>query len=143
MSTLVGAALFIILLPCAAFAADLKDLSEVRKATDAAMQFVGRDDARGALNSLRAYWIGFPETEIEDAISKAEAQRKAVTPRYGKTVGVQFVEQQVVADSYVRLVYVEKRERHLIRWQFFFYRPFSRWLFNLFHIDDQAQALFH
>ncbi len=134
--------LLVILFPCAAFAAELKDLGEVRKVTDAAMQFITKDDVRGAVSHLKPYWTSVTETEIEAAVTKMLDQRKGVSPRYGKILGVQFVEQQVVADSYVRLVYLEKREKHLIRWQFYFYRPLSRWQFNMFLADDQAHALF-
>ena len=109
MFTLIRLALFTVVLPGAAFAAELKDLNNVRKVTDTAMQFVGRDDVRGALSILRAYWIGFPETEIDQGSSSAETQRKAASPRYGRTLGVLFVEQQVVADSFARLIYIEKR----------------------------------
>ncbi len=142
MTIVVRLMILILLLPATVYAADLKDLSEVRKFADSTMQLIGKGDIRGAFNSLKPYWAGVPDAEIEVAISKTLDQRKLVSSRFGRTLGAHFVDQQVVGDSVARLVYIEKYEKHIIRWQLYFYRPGDRWQFNTFNFDDQIGALF-
>ena len=61
---------------------------------------------------------------------------------FGETVGINLVKEQLVADSLVRITYIERFERHLIRWNFTFYRPKSQWVVNAIVWDDDVDALF-
>jgi len=121
-------------------AADLSDASEVRKVADSAMQLVRSNDIPAALNSFKPFW-SLPPAEIDVGVSKIVDQRKAIATRYGKPVGVQFLDQKSVGDTVIRLQYLEKFENHFIRWQFYFYKPTSRWQFNSFNMDDQIRDL--
>ena len=120
---------------------EIKDLAGVRRVADAAMQWVGKGDVRAAISALKPYWV-LPDAEVEVAISRTQDQRTATTSRFGRALGVEFVDQKVVADSVVRLRYIEKFEKHLFRWQLYFYRPAKMWLFNSFFFDDKIQGLF-
>ena len=47
-----------------------------------------------------------------------------------------------MSDYLVRLVYVEKREKNVMRWQFVFYKARSAWSVSSFNFDDNLNALF-
>ena len=134
--------LAILLMPALVFGADLKDVSEARTLLDAAMASVAKDDVRGAFSKLKPYWVGLPDAEIEVLIGKMADQRRLIAPRFGRVLGTQFVSQQVVADTAAYFLYVEKYERHLVRWHFYFYRPKDRWQMNSVNFDDSIQGLF-
>ncbi len=134
--------LLLLLLPTAVFAADLKDLGEARTMLDGAMASVAKNDVRAAFAKLKSYWVGLPEAEIEVMLGKMDAQRRLIAPRFGKTVGTQFVAQKVVADSAAYFLYIEKYERHLLRWNFYLYRAKDRWQLNSVDFDDRIQGLF-
>jgi hypothetical protein len=131
-----------LLMPMAAFGADLKDLSEARTLLDGAMASVAKDDVRGAFSKLKPYWLGIPDAEIEVMIGKLADQRRLIAPRFGKSLGTQFVSQKAVADTAAYFLYIEKYEKHLVRWHFYFYRPKDRWQFNSVNFDDRIQGLF-
>ena len=135
--------IWFLLVPTFAFgAADIKDLAGARTLLDAAMARVAKDDVRGAFTGLKPYWIGLPEAEIEVMIGKMSDQRRLIGPRFGKSLGVQFVSQKAVADTAAYFLYVEKYENHIVRWHFYFYRPKDRWQLNSVNFDDRIQGLF-
>lgn len=124
-----------------AHAEEIKDLAGVRKVADAAMGLLGKGDVRGALIALKPY-TALPVAELDVAISRSQDQRALVASRFGRTLGVEFLDQKAVGDSLVRLRYIEKFEKHIFRWQLYFYRPVETWLFDTFWFDDKIQALF-
>lgn len=123
-----------------ALADDLTDLAKVRSLADSVMRQIQTDDVKAAFANLSAYW-GLPSAEVDVAVSKIIDQRKLISSRFGKPVGLQFIDQKSVADTFVRLRYVEKFENHFIKWQLFFYKPQTVWRFDTFNMDDQIGAL--
>jgi hypothetical protein len=137
------AILIMIFFPTMLLAADLKDLSEARPLLDRAMSTVVKDDIRGAFGMLKPYWVGLPEAEFEVLVGKIIDQRRLISPRFGKSLEARFVSQKTAADSVAYFVYIEKYEKHLLRWHFYFYRPKDRWQLNSVNFDDQIHGLLH
>jgi len=127
-------------IPVTAAADELKELADVRKLADAAMQRILADDVQGAFTLFAPYWA-VPPAEVEVGVSKVTDARKLAAARFGKPVGVQFIDQKTLADTLVRVQYLEKFENHFYRWQFYFYKPRTTWQFNTFNISDQLQSL--
>jgi len=127
-------------LPINAGADELRELGDVRKLTDAAMQKILANDLEGAFSLFTPYW-SIPPAEVEVGVSKVVDARRLTAARFGKSVGVQFVDQKNLADTVVRVQYLEKLENHFYRWQFYFYKPRATWQFNSFNINDQVQVL--
>jgi hypothetical protein len=137
VSVLVIALMF----PSIVHGAGLKDEGAARALVDKAMAMLAKNDAKGAIESFAPYWT-LPRAEVDVAVSKIVEQRKLLPGRFGKGVGVQFVEQKTVAGTLLRIVYLEKFENHAIRWIFLFYRPRSEWQFNFFNFDDKIHEMF-
>lgn len=134
--------LLLLLLPTMAFAAEFKDLSQARPLLDSVMSTIVKDDIRGAFAELKPYWAGLPDAEVEVVVSRIIDQRRMLAPRFGKSLGAQFVSQKVVAESAAYFMYIEKYEKHMLRWHFYFYRPKDKWQLNSVNFDDRIQSLF-
>ena len=131
----------ILFLPCIAMGAEFKTLSEARTQLDAVMSAVVKDDIRGAFGNLKPYWVGMPEAEIEVMISKVADQLPLLESRYGKPIEAKFVLQKTGAESVAYFMYIEKFEKHLLRWHFYLYKPHDSWQINSVNFDDRIQGV--
>jgi len=123
-------------------AATLGDEKAVRETVDQVMTQIAKDNVKGGIELLVPYWGSISRSLVDGGVSKAAEQRKLFQSRFGKSIGVQFIEQTIVAETFLRLVYIEKLENAAIRWVFFFYNPGGGWRFNFFTVDDNIGALF-
>jgi hypothetical protein len=96
---------------------------------------------RATLELLRPK-LPISKEEFDATRDRTIEKRAALTTRFGKIVGYQLVQEERVSDVLVRLTYIEKRTKHLLRWQFVFYRPEMEWQLNSFSWDDNINALF-
>ncbi|QJR13551.1 hypothetical protein [Usitatibacter palustris] len=135
------ALLICLFLPSIAFGAEFKDLSEARKFLDDVMTNVVKDDIRGAFAKLKPYWAAMPEAEVEVLTAKIIDQRPLAASRFGKVLEARFVSQKTGADSVAYFVYIEKYEKHLLRWHFILYKPRDSWQINAVSFDDRIQGL--
>ena len=119
----------------------LESVDAVRALVQNAMDHVLKGDTFILFNQMTPYWP-LPEGEISDLIVKTFEQRKVVLERFGKTVGIVPIDERMVAETIFRITYVEKFERHIIRWVFTFYRPGDGWMVNSVLWDDHVDALF-
>jgi hypothetical protein len=62
--------------------------------------------------------------------------------RLGKSIGFTLVRREVAADTFLRLVYVERCENTGLRWLFTFYKVKDAWKFNGFAWDEEIAKLF-
>jgi len=116
---------------------------EAKALVDAFMLKVVQDDISGAFALLddKTTWpLGKEDMQNIARFTVEElSKRKA---RYGEPVGVEFIRQNVVGESLTEFVYLEKFERHAIRWMFVFYKPQDEWVFNNLTWDDKIRLLF-
>ena len=116
-------------------------LASARELTVAVMKRIVAGDDRGALELLRPR-LPVSKEEFDATRDKTLKARGLFDARFGKVVGYEFIREERVSNLLIRLTYVEKRTRHLVRWQFTFYRPGAEWRLNSFTWDDNASALF-
>ncbi len=84
----------------------------------------------------------FPVEELKQVQEQAEKNRVFVEERFGQPCGYRLVKEEVVPEVCLRYTYVIKYEKHLVRWQFVFYKAKDRWQLNSFEWDDAIEALF-
>ena len=89
---------------------------------------------------LLPYWP-LPESEISVLRMQTVQQRGMVSERFGQTLDIRLVDEKLVADSILRITYMEKFERHIIRWVFTYYKPRDQWIVNSIEWDDNIDAL--
>ena len=119
----------------------LESVDDVRALVQRAMDHVLEGNTYIAFNLMKPYFP-FGDDELTDLMLKTVEQRKSFLERYGKTVGIVLVDERMVAETILRITYLEKFERHIIRWVFTFYRPDDRWIVNSILWNDRMNDLF-
>lgn len=66
----------------------------------------------------------------------------AITQRFGKTLSIEAAAIEEVGESLMLVMYLQKFERHVLRWKFYFYKPRQEWVLNTFTFDDQLFSMF-
>lgn len=131
----------VICMSASAFADTLKDPGEARKLTDRVMSRVGAGDVEGGLRLMKPYLV-IPEAEFEVAVGQMKTQAPSITQRFGKSIGQEFIREDKVGTSLIRIVHIHRFERHPMRWTFFFYQGKDGWVLNTFKFDDDIRTLF-
>jgi hypothetical protein len=90
---------------------------------------------------VKPYWF-FSEDELETVVAQTAQQRNLLANRLGKSIGFTLVRREVVADTLLRLVYVERFENTGLRWMFTFNKVKDVWKFNGFTWDEEIAKLF-
>ncbi len=135
--------LFLSLLAPPAFA-DQKGLDtmvQIRAVTDQVMAKVGVGDLESGLSLMQPLTV-IPTSEFEAAAGQVKLQAPMYSQRYGLPIGNEFIKEEKVGDSLVRLTYLAKFEHHAMRWQFYCYHAKAGWVIDTFRFDDQIQGLF-
>jgi hypothetical protein len=118
-----------------------KSEAELRPFGDRVMATVVKSGMPAAYDLLKPYLL-IPESEFQSVLRSSKSQRDQFAVRYGKTLGYDFVGSRKAGESLVRIVYIEKTEKHALPWTFYFYKTPAGWVLNAFHWNDQVPALF-
>ena len=134
--------MFLLTITGLAYSATLRNPEEAKELAEKvlARAVIGNIDGIAAV--IKPYWP-FPEDELEALVAQTVQQRNLLAPRLGKSVGFTLVRREVAADTFLRLVYVERFENTGLRWMFTFYKVGNVWKFNGFTWDEEIAKLFH
>ena len=119
----------------------LKDKDAAKQLAKSVMEDVAKGEIENGLKKLKPYLI-IPEHEFEGMLNSLRMQTPAIEQRFGKTIGVEFVKVEETGDSLMLIMYIQKLEKHLMRWRFYFYKPQNGWVLNTFFTDDKIQMMF-
>jgi hypothetical protein len=114
---------------------------EPRQIADDAMKYVAADDMKG-LFVFVAKHMPLDRAALDKMRDGTIDQRKKLPAALGKSLGSAFIRECRVSDILVRLLYVEKREKNVLRWQFIFYRARNVWTMSHILWDDNVPSLF-
>jgi hypothetical protein len=114
---------------------------EPRQIAENAMKFVAVNDMKGLFELIARHMPLAPE-ELEKIRVNMVEQRKAIPGSLGKSLGYAFISECRKSDFLVRYVFVEKREKNVMRWQFIFYKPRTTWHMSHFYWDQDTNSLF-
>jgi hypothetical protein len=120
--------------------AALATMTDARGLCDEAMDALHDGHADRAFERLATYWAFSPD-EMTQLQREVERTRAIVAERYGTSLDCRFVREDAAADALVRFVYLERYERHGLRWRFTFYRGATGWTLNDVYFDDEIEAL--
>lgn len=133
--------ILILILASSAHADTFKSAQELRPFVDSVMKKAASGDIAAALNAMGPYTI-IPEAEFQSAVLNSKAQRDQYGVRYGKSVGYEYISEEKAGESLIRLVYIEKTEKHALPWVFYFYKSPQGWVLNSFQWNDQLPIIF-
>jgi hypothetical protein len=121
--------------------AEQASLARARELMVEVMKSLVAGDDSGALELLRPH-LPVPKAEFDKTRDNTLKTRKSLRDRFGKIMGSKLVREERASDFLIRFTYAEKRAKHLMRWQFTFYRPGTEWQLNSFNWDDNVSLLF-
>ena len=133
--------LFLLLVFTPVNAATLKDKNAAKVLAASVMQKVGDGKTIEGVELVKDYII-VPLPEFETMKNQIAMQAPMLDQRFGKTLAVELAEIEEVGDSLMLVMYIQKFEKHLLRWKFYFYKPKDGWLLNTFNFDDSIQNMF-
>ena len=121
--------------------AELKNEKECRALADKAMSFAGKGEPEKVFETVKEDW---PVAE-EELVKLAEltiTKLSELEKRFGSVIGEEFVGSEKVGESFLRYTYLQKFEKHAIRWEIVFYRAEDLWLVNNIKWDQSIEGLF-
>jgi hypothetical protein len=124
-----------------AYGATLRNPEEAKELAEKILSRAAVGDMDGIATVVKPYWP-FPEDELETLVAQTAQQRTLLANRLGKSVGFTFVRREIAAETFLRLVYVERFENTGMRWMFTFYKIRNVWKFNGFAWDEEIAKLF-
>lgn len=119
----------------------LNSEKEIRSFAETVMSHAAKMDYDGIVKTAQAY-SSLPEEEMKALIGQIKLQMNAYVPRFGKAVGYEFIKEEQVGASVIRLTFIAKHENHALPWRFVFYKSPSGWMLNQFFFNDNLNMLF-
>lgn len=119
----------------------LQSPKDARVFADQVMARVATGQLDAAIAEMKRYTI-VPEAEIDATLGQFKLQLPAIAQRFGSVIGSEFVREDKVGDSLIRIVYLQRFDRHAMKWLFYFYRGSNGWILNTFRFDDNILSLF-
>lgn len=119
----------------------LKESADAKWICEMFMLKLVNSGVQEAFDELRPYFA-LEKEEIDMIQIQTYQQMEAIRPRYGEVVGYTLLKEEILGDTVLKYTYLQKFERHAIRWLFFFYKPGNTWIFNEFYVDDKLRELF-
>lgn len=125
----------------ATYADTLKDQKEIESLAKSVMDLVAKGKIEEGIRLTKPY-LTIPDHEVDGMINAYKMQAPAIEQRFGKTIGTELVTIEKSGDSLILVMYMQKFEKHAMRWKFYFYKPKNTWILNTFNTDDKIQLMF-
>ena len=119
----------------------LSSKDEAKELARTIMSKVETGNTSEALDLMKPYLI-IPLSEFDVMKNQLSLQAPIIEQRFGATLGVELADVQEVGESLMSVMYIQKFEKHLMRWRFYFYKPKEGWVLNTFKTDDSIQLMF-
>jgi hypothetical protein len=135
------AALFLLLLPLTAMADELKSKNDIKALSKNVMEKVARGETFEGMKLLKPHFV-IPPSEFEVMIEQYKLQAPVIKQRFGETVGIELIAEKEIGESLMMIHYIQKFEKAVMSWKFYFYKPKNNWVVPTFFTDDKIQELF-
>ncbi len=122
-------------------AATLDSQEAATKLTNDVMSKISAGDLNGGFLLVKPYLI-VPESEFNVMLEQAKLQLPMIQGRFGKSLDAELIKEKMAGKSLLQIVQIQKFEKHILRWTFYFYNPNGKWVLNSFTFDDKMLALF-
>jgi hypothetical protein len=119
----------------------LKTQVEARQLTDKIMAKITTGELDAGLDMMKPYLV-IPEAEFEAIRGQTKLQLPMINQRFGKTLGSEFISEEKVGESALKIVHIHRLAKHPMRWIFYFYKGQEGWVLNTFRYDDNIHGLF-
>lgn len=133
--------IFLLVIPNVLSAAEVKTEKQVETITRKCLESIGSGNIDQFISTIEPVWP-YSDEELISAKEKVIQKRETNHEKYGKSLGLQHISTDLVADTVMRILYLEKFEKHAVVWKFFYYKPREAWFLNTFSWDGKLHDLF-
>ncbi|HVO38067.1 MAG TPA: hypothetical protein VMV03_03465 [Spirochaetia bacterium] len=123
-------------------AAPLRTDRDIQALCEETLANVVAGDVSRGIGALRPYATGISVEDVDSLETQIRGQAATITKNYGDPLGFMFISGENLRDTVIRLVYIVKYQKHMIRWSFIFYKPVDSWILDYVNYDDSVEALF-
>jgi hypothetical protein len=116
-------------------------VSEPKMLADRAMKFLGSNDIKGMFAYVHSI-MPMEKSEMDKIRDTTLSQRKTFNSSIGEYVGYAIISECRKFDQVSRVIYIEKRSKNFIRWEFVFYKPKEKWQLSAFYWDNKNAEIF-
>ncbi len=121
----------------------LANSDEAKALSEKVIGTIEESGAQAGLSLVKSHSYIINDVVIGQWVSTVTSQRKTFESQSGRPKGYVLVKEQSVADTFLRLVYVERAEKAAIRWVFTYYNPSgSGWVLHGLYWDYNIEPLF-
>lgn len=133
--------LSLVLASATALADTLPSKAKAKELAKSVMAEISKGNMEAGVQLTKPYLV-VPEHEFLALIEQMKMQQPTINQRFGKTISVEVAAIEEVGESLMLVLYLQKFDRHVLRWKFYFYKPRNEWVLNTFTFDDQIHSLF-
>ena len=105
------------------------------------MALILEEQFQKAFDNAKQYWP-LPSIEIDGLVNQINQQWPIVNSRFGRGLGIEFIREEKIGESFVRYFYLHKFENHALYWRIDFYKPKKEWKINHFVYLDSLDILY-
>ncbi|MFK8067486.1 MAG: hypothetical protein AB8D52_04505 [Gammaproteobacteria bacterium] len=116
-------------------------IAEAEEKLEQVMEYMNKLEIEKGFSALKPYWP-LPDEEIDSVVYQTKQQLPVIRERFGQPLGHEKACIQSIADSWKRISYLQKFEKHTLLWNVVLYKPENEWVLNGFSFDDSWQKLF-
>lgn len=120
---------------------ELRDKDAAKQLAASVMVRVAKGQTEQGLMLIKPYTL-IPDHQFDGMMDSYRMQAPVIEQKFGKTIGVELALVEEVGESLMLVAYIQKFEKHLMRWKFYFYKPYDVWTLNTFSNDDKIQLMF-
>ena len=120
----------------------LKNKAEAKQLIKTVMKHIKTGKLEKGLSYTKPYLI-IPSHEYDGLINSLRMQAPMIKQRFGESIGAELIKTEEVGESLMLIVYIQKFEKHLMRWKFYFYKSKNGWVLNTFNTDDKIKGMFN
>ena len=124
-----------------AFAKTLTNENAAKDLATKIMAKVAKGDLSAAFKMMNPYTFIGP-AEIDAIIIQAKVSREKSGEKNGKSLGYEFIDSKKSGDSLLRFRYIEKNEKNVLLWVFYFYKVKEGWILDSFNWNNVYGPLF-
>jgi hypothetical protein len=132
---------FLLLIPTVTLGGELETKKDVSDFSKTVMETVSAKGVEAGLLALKPYII-VADSEFDMMLEDYRIQAPAIERRYGKTIGYEFISEEVVGESLMEIMYLQKYEKHVALWHFCFYKPNDKWLLATYYATESIKEIF-
>ena len=118
----------------------LKNKDEAKQLAKSVMDLVAKGELEQGILLTKLY-LRTLDYEFDGMLNNFRMQNSLIYQTFGNTLSAELITVEEVGESLMLIMYLHKFEKHTMRWQFYFYKPYDSWILNSFFSDDKVAMM--